>query len=296
MASVREREGTASAVTKKAMTSGKSTFMKLLKNASGLASDAMAQVRGESASASLITTPRNAEDMAFQELEAYLYTQAPMLVTLYNAAAGLAARYKEEAERQRDYALSLRALASVEGTSGGGSVGDGLNWLGVSSFASCTSTYEQACVHAELLVEKLADFVRGNKAVREALEARTEASGELIASAGEVERLRAHITALSNSHSANAAMERAKAEAEQGAALRRSQEAREYYNRAAEALLNDVERLRGGMRMDLQTILLDFTLLQLRTEHTISLSWEQVLGKSLPVPPLNVALAPPVAE
>jgi len=267
----------------KALSTGKNSLVKFFKSAAGVASDAVSQVRGEGATSSL-TSVKNAQDLAFAELEAYLCTQGPLIVTLYNSAAGLAARYKEEAERQRDFAVALRSLASVEGTTGPRTVGDGLNWVGVANYATCTSIYEQACASSELLVEKLADYVRGNQGVRDALEERASASAELVRSSAEVDRLRALITSLGGSHAANAAAEKAKAEAEHANALKRASDARAYHKKACEGLLQDVERMREGLKVDLQGILLDFCLIQLRTEQKISVSWEQILGKGLPVP------------
>ena len=275
MVSVREGTLSASAVAKSALSSTTKTLIKLFKSATVVASEAVAQVRGVPPSTAALSVSRTAEDMCFSELDGYLSAQAPMVVALYNAASGLAARYREEAALLRDFGTALRLLGECEGSGGLGSVGGGLDTLGASVYAVAIAAYEQASCHAEALVETLADHVRGARATREALDARTAASADMLAAAGEVDRAREALGRLPPGGGApNGPQMRQAAEAELAAAQARAGEARAHYNRAAEGLLADVERAREAMRVDLRTMLLDFTAAQLRTEKKLQAAWQ----------------------
>jgi len=272
MASAREGSGSASAVAKSALSSTTKTLMKLLSSAAVVASEAVAQVRGMPPSTAALSVSRSAEDSSFSELDGYLTAQAPMLVALYNAAAGLAGRYREEAALLRDFGTALRQLGECEGSSGQGSVGAGLDTVGAAVYASAIAAYEQASCHTEAMVETLADYVRGNRAAREALDARTAACAAMLGAAGDVDRAREALGRVPPSGPA-APQQRAAAEAEVAGALARAAEARAFYNRAAEGLLGDVERSREALRVDLRTVLLDFTAAQLRTEKKLQAAW-----------------------
>jgi hypothetical protein len=302
MASVREGTLSASTVAKNALNSTAKIVVQLFKSATEVASEAVAQVQGKPPSTSAINVSRSAEDACFSELEGYLSAQAPMVVALYNSAAALAARYREEAQLLVCFADAVSLLGREEtsaraGSGGGGGAGGalgvdngsgaGLVVVGKGLYHWATIVYEQSSCHAEAVVECLADYVRGNKAIRDALDARTAASAAMVGAAAEVDRLKANLQRLGNGGGPSAPQQRAALEQEVGAATARANEARKFYNLAADSLLNDVERHKEAMFTDIKTVLLDFTTAQHRTEAKLLTIWEQIaLSQDIPRPAL----------
>ncbi len=130
----------------------------------------------------------------------------------------------------------------------------------------------------ELFVEKIADYVRGTRAVKECVDARGKASAELAEAVGEVERLRALIVACAASPSPSAAKDKAQAEMDLSIAQKLSADARTFYDKCAAGVIAEVERLRGGMRGDFKGMLLDFIAVQIRTELKLAAAWERVMA------------------
>lgn len=138
-----------------------------------LSTHARTQVRGGGGLASVtagggFTKGSSADDAAFASIESYLLGQAGPLTAVYNAAAALAIRYREQAQLLLDHGAALRSLGSTEGGAFGGS----LSSVGLSTWAASTAAYEQAVQETELFVERLADHVRGLRATKELLEER----------------------------------------------------------------------------------------------------------------------------
>ena len=103
----------------------------------------------------------------------------------------------------------------------------------------------------------------------------------------EVDRLKANLQRLGNGGGPSAPQQRAALEQEVGAATARANEARKFYNLAADSLLNDVERHKEAMFTDIKTVLLDFTTAQHRTEAKLLTIWEQIaLSQDIPRPAL----------
>ena len=70
---------------------------------------------GVSITASLGATKGSSpDDAAFAEVEAYLLGQAGPLTAVYNAAAALAVRYREQAQLLLDHGAALRSLGGTE--------------------------------------------------------------------------------------------------------------------------------------------------------------------------------------
>lgn len=264
------REG--NSATQRTLQSGKKTIVALLKTASSAASDAFASVRG---GPGVVTTSSATQDVAFAELDAYLTAQAPLVALLYNAAANVASRSREQAQLLLEYGQTLRALGGTEG----GAVGASLTSIGTASWAASTTAYEQAVCQTEAFVEKLADYVRDARAIRFTLDERARASRVLSDASSDVDRLRALLTALSSSAAPSAMRDRQAAEAELPGAVRTATDARAYYDKTAASILAEVERTRTNMRADFRAMLLDFTSIQLRTELKLAAAWESIAAK-----------------
>jgi len=281
------REGSRTELVKGVAEEGKKTVLRLVKLASVQVQSAIAQARGAPAPSSAATAGASVsvEDMSFSELEVYLLGQAPLLTALYNEAAAVAVRAREQAQLLLDFGASLRALGQSEGgmaAAPGGppppsSLGTSLVAVGLASWAASTASYEEAVCETELFVERLADYVRGTRAVKEAVESRARASAELAEAQGELERLRAFGVALANSPpTATSGKDKAQNETDMAAAQKASAAAREFYDRAAAGLIGEVERMRGQMRADFKGMLLDLVSVQVRTELKLSQAWTRI--------------------
>ena len=283
MAFARDGNGT----TQRTLESGKKTIVRLLKTAGSVASDALSSVRGSGAHAGAPSSSAT-HNVAFAELEAYLSTQAPLVALLYNAAATLANRYREQAQLLLEYGQALRALGAAEA----GAVGSNLTNVGTACWASSTTAYEQSVCHTEAFVEKLADFVRDARSIRFTLDERARASRQLTAASNDVDRLRALLTALATSAAPNAARERQTAEADMAGAQRAAVDARAYYDKVAASILSEVERMRVNQLVNFRTILLDFVAAQHRTEVKLAAAWESISAKigGKPEPVLAITL------
>ena len=267
------REGAGSRaeqMVKGGMLKSKVVILQLLAGATSLASGALAQARGTPTNTSATGVSASAHDLAFVELEAYFSAQAPLVATLYSACAVLSNRYREQAQLLLSHGSALRDL----GISEGGALGDSVNIAGVASWAASTTAYEQAVCQTETVVERLADLVRAGRAVKEALVERARASAQLTDMSNEVDRLRAHITALTNSPAPNAGRDRAVAEADISVAQRQATEARAYYDKVAQAFLADAARYRAAMTSDFRELLMGLASTQLRTEEKLKSAWE----------------------
>lgn len=216
---------------------------------------------------------KSAEDLSFEELEAYLTHQAPLLALLYTAAAESAVKHREDAQALLDYGAALRAL----GTSEGGGLGTSLTAVYLSTWAASTAAYEQAVQESELWVERLGDTVRGVRAVQEMMGERQRASAALSEALSVVERLRAHITALQASPSPSAATEKGKAEAELTTAQTAVTEARAYYDKVAASVIAETERYRASLNRDFRSMLLDYVAAQQRTQAKLAAAWDKAV-------------------
>lgn len=281
MASVREGNGAA----QRTLETGKKTLVRLLKTASSVAQDAIATVRGGGSTAAA-SVSASTQDVAFAELDAYLSTQAPLVELLHSAAEKLAQRSREQAQLLLEFGHSLRALGTAEG----GAIGANLVNIGTASWAASTTAYEQAVCQSESFVEKLADYVRDARSVRTALDERTRASRVLSEAAGEVDRLRAQLTALASSAAPTAMRDRQACEAELPAATQAATEARTYYGKTVAHVLSEVERRRATMQSDFRSILLDFVSIQLRTENKLAAAWEVMAAKMGGASPAPLAI------
>jgi hypothetical protein len=267
------REGTGSRaeqLVKGGVSGGKKVMLQIFKGASSLASTAYAAALGAPASAAASGVSSSAHDLAFGELEAYYEAQAPLVAALYSAAAVLSNRYRDQAQTLLAHGAALKKLGELEG----GRLGDSLSRVGLAAWAASTVAYEQAVCQTEAFVEKLADAVRMARSVRDATAERRRASAQLGALSNEVDRLRALITALTNSPAPHAARDRALAEADMAAASRLATEARVYYDKVAQAYLAEAGRYRDALTTDARTMLLDFSTIQLRTEEKLAAAWE----------------------
>ena len=268
----------------------KKVILRLFKSATVLASDAYAQARGVQGTV-VSGASASAQDVAFAEVDAYLAAQAPLVATLYSAAAVLANRNREQAQVLLAYGSSLRELGAAERAEAP-AAGDALATVGVASWAASTTSYEQSVCLTEALVEKLADFVRNARAVKDAVAERARASAQLSDVSAEVDRLRALLTALGSSASPNAARDRSVAEADMAAAARALVDARAYYSKVSDALLSEVDRLREAMRTDFRTMLLQFAATQVRSEQKLAAAWESISAKiAVSVPAASAAVA-----
>jgi hypothetical protein len=270
MAIAREGNGAA----QRTLETGKKTLVRLLKTASSVAHDAIATVRGGGSTAAS-SVSASTQDVAFAELDAYLSAQAPLVELLHGAAEKLAQRSREQAALLLEFGHSLRALGTAEG----GSIGTNLTTAGTASWASSTTAYEQSVCHMEAFVEKLADYVRDARSIRTTLDERARASHALSEAAGEVDRLRALLTALSSSVAPTAMRDRQAAESELPAAAAAATAARAYYDKTVASVLTEVERKRTCMKTDFRSILLDFVSIQVRTENKLAAAWEVTAQK-----------------
>ena len=271
------------------MITSKKVILQLLNSASLLASGALAQARGTPTNASATGVSASAHDLAFAELVAYFTSQAPLVGTLYSTFAVLSNRYREQAQVLLSYGTAMRDLGAAEG--GDGALGESVNALGVASWAASTAAYEQAVCQTEVVVERIADLVRAGRAVKEALVERARAASQLTELSGEVDRLRAHITALTNSPAPNAGRDRAVAEADMAGAIKVATEARTYYDKVAQAFLADALRYRTTMTTDFRDMLTNFASTQLRSEERLRVAWEKTtaaLGGVRPVAALAI--------
>lgn len=258
---------------------GKKTVMKFVKTATNAVSSTIHNLRGTAvipSSPSTAGASRSAEDMSFAELETYLLGQAPLLTALYNEAAAVAVRAREQAQLLLDYGASLRALGHSEG----GPVGQALSVVGLASWAASTASYEQAVCETELFVEKLADYVRGTRAVKECIDSRGKASAELAEAVAEVERLRALIVALAASPTPQAAASKAQAEVDLQMAQKASSDARSFYDKCAAGVIGEVERMRSSMRSDFRSMLLEFIATQVRTDLKLASAWDRIAAEA----------------
>jgi hypothetical protein len=253
---------------------GKKQILKLVKTSVIAVQGAIASARGapNASAAGSSSASRSTEDISFAELETYLLGQAPLLTALYNESASVAVRAREQAQLLLDFGASLRALGQAEG----GPLGSSLASVGLASWAASTAAYEQAVCETELFVERLADYVRGTRAVKECVDSRGRASAELAEAVGEVERLRSLIVALGSSPTPNAARDKAQAEIDLQIAQKVSADTRAAYDRVAAGVIAEVERLRVGMRVDFQGMALDFIAIQVRTELKLAGAWERI--------------------
>jgi len=279
MAAIRDASGGASALASKTLDASKKGLVQLLKSATDVTSSAIAQVRGAPApTAATAGVSRTKEDLSFAELESYLAQQAPLLTAMHGAAAASAQRYREQAHALLDFGSSLRALAAAEGAET--PLGGVLGTVGaVGTWSSSTATYEQSVCALEAFVERLNDYVRGCRGVKEAVDYRAASSVALAAALGEVDRLRALSTALANSPAPSAGAERAKAEADLAGAQAAAAAARATYAKAAAGFVEEMIRYREAFRADLRSMLLDLAHTQLRTESKLTQAWDACARK-----------------
>jgi len=282
------REGSRGDQLKGAAAEGKRVVLKALKTAKVLVQDAIAQARGSGggpsggggtsvAPAGGAAAARSAEDASFRDLEGYLLGSAPLVTALYNASAAHALRAREQAQLLLDFGAALRALGQTEG----GALGDSLSAVGLAAWASSTAEYEAAVCATEALVERLADYVRLARAVRETLDARARASADLADALTHVERLKALVASLAHSAAPSAAKDRYAAEAELGEAQRLAAAARVEYDAAAAGVVAEAARARAGQAADVRAMLLDFVTTQVRTELKLAAAWEKSTATTL---------------
>ena len=271
---------------------GKRTVLKLIKTATVQAKAIVAQARGQPqvAVAAAGSGSATVEDMSFADLEQYLLGQAPLVTALYNEAAGVAVRAREQAQLLLDFGSALRALGQSETGAGAGagaaapaaaggvgSLSSSLMSVGLASWAASTAAYEQAVCETELFVEKLADYVRLTRAVKECLDSRARASADLSEATSELERLRAVGVALANGPmTPTSGKDKAQNEIDLQIAQKAAADARAFYDKAAASVLSETERLRANMRLDFRAMLLDFVSIQVRTELKLSQAWERI--------------------
>lgn len=283
--SLREAKGAGAAVvgaaTTAATTAGKNvfSFMKQVANsaAAGVSQVTGGRVGGPSAPGGEgagggggAHKAKSAEDLSFEEIESYVLNQAPLVTALYNRAAGAAVRAREQAQLLLEYGAALRALGAAEGGALGGALAAG----GLAVWADSTAHYEAAVAESELLVERLADVVRGIRAAKELLAERTRSSGALHDALAHVEALRTRLTALAGAPSATAAAARPQVEAEFGAAQVAVTAARDYYNRVAASVITEVDRYRVSLRADFRAMLLDVVHAHARQAAKLQAGWE----------------------
>ena len=214
--------------------------------------------------------PKSAEDLSFEEVEAYVQLQAPLVTVLYNRAAGAAVRAREQAQLLLEYGAALRALGAAEG----GALGGSLSSAGLAVWADSTAHYEAAVAESELLVERLADVVRGIRAAKELLAERSRASGALYEALSAVEAQRARTIALASAPSAAAAAAKPQADADLAAAQVAVTTARDYYNRVAASVITEVDRYRVSLRADFRAMLLDIVHTHARQAAKLQAGWE----------------------
>lgn len=272
------RDGSRNQMVKGVAEKSKRTVLRVIKLATVLAKSAISQARGTGAAPVAVTSTANktAEDAAFRDLELYLLGQAPLLTGLYNAAAATAVRSREQAQLLLDFGAALRSMGQTEG----GALGESFTQVGLASWAASTAAYEAAVCETEAVVEKLADYVRGTRAIRETLDSRSEASAERADCLAEVERLTNLISSLNANPTPQGMKDRAQAETELVEAKKAASEARSEYDSAAAAVVAEVERHRGALLIDFRSMLLDFVTTQVRTEMKLAAAWEKVAGET----------------
>jgi hypothetical protein len=274
------REGSRSDQMKDVAVQGKKQVMRVLKTATVIVKDAIAQARGNAPSSAPASTAssRTVEDSSFRDLEMYLLGQAPLITALYNSSAALALRAREQAQLLLDLGAAMRALGQTET----GALGESLNSVGLACWASSTAAYEAAVCDTEALVERLADYVRLTRAVRETLDTRSRASADLADAITTVERLRSLVTSLSMSTAPSAAKDKYSADTDLSEAQKAAAEARTQYDAGAAAVIMEVDKLRGSMVVDFRSMLLDFVHTQLKTELKLAQAWEKVAALQQP--------------
>lgn len=216
---------------------------------------------------------KSAEDLSFEEIEAYLTHQAPLVAALYNTAAHLATQYRKQAAVLLEYGAALKAFGASEG----GPVGEALTAAGLATWAGSTAAYEQAVEETELFAERLADTVRSMRAMQQMMAERTRASNDLATALSTVEALRAKVTALAASTAPTAGTERMRAESELTTATATATEARAYYDKVAAAVIREVERHKWNLRSELRSMLLDFVVTQQRNAAKVAAAWERAM-------------------
>lgn len=262
---------------------GKKTLLRAVKTMRAVVKDALAG-RGHGAgsggpgSPASSTGGKNPEDLAFRDMELYLFGQAPLLTSLYNSAAAYAVRAREQAQLLLDFGAALKALGQTEAE--GGPAAESFNQVGLAAWASSTAAYEAAVCETEAFVEKLADYVRECRSVRETMEARSRASADRAEALGEVERISALISSLNANPTAQAMKDRMTAESELINAKRIAGEARAEYDNAAQQVVQQVDKMRGAMVGDFRAMLLDFVTIQVRTEVKLAAAWEKVASET----------------
>lgn len=239
--------------------------VRLIKTAAG-AIRSVARGRGES-SAGAAPKGKSTEDISFEEIEAYMLNQAPIVTALYNQAAAQAVRHREQAQLLLEYGGAIRALGSSEG----GALGNALAQSGIALWADSTSSYELSVEESELYVERLADIVRGIRAGKEMLDERTRASSNLADSLAVVESLRARLTALTTSPAQ--AADKSRVENELVAAQSAVTSSRAQYDATAANVIAEVERYRSSLRADFTSILLDLTNIYARMADKHATAW-----------------------
>jgi len=275
-AALRDAKKSTTAMVSHAAAAAGSGVVRALKSAATSISN-VARGRGDSgaAGAGAVRGGRSAEDLSFGELEGYVLQQAPLVTALYNQAAAQAIKHREQAQLLLEYGAALRAL----GTADGGALGNALSQCGAAVWAGSTGAYEQAVAESELLVERIADAVRGIRAAKELLQERSRASAALADSLSVVEHLRARVTALAANPSAGAAADRARLEGELAGAQSAVTSARQYYDKVAASVIGEVERYRAGLRADFRSMLLDLAHCYARSAAKLAAAWEGITAQ-----------------
>ena len=273
------REGNRTEQAQALAAEGTKTIMKIVKSAAIQVKDAISQARGNAATGLASSGSSSVEDMSFSDLEMYLIGQAPLLTALYNESASVAVRAREQAQLLLDFGAAMRSLGQSESAEVGtpSNVGTSTMAIGLASWASSTAAYEKAVCETELFVEKLADYVRGTRSVKECIDSRSKASSELTEARDLLERLRAQSVALASAPpTPTSGKEKAQNEIDLAAAQKTSADARVYYDKCASGVIAETERLRTNMRTDFKMMLLDFVSIQVRTEMKLAQAWEKI--------------------
>jgi sorting nexin-1/2 len=255
--------------------------LKFIKNAQNTIVSTINEVRGHGTgatnhAASGITKGKSIEDDAFLQMEAYLAGQSPLINGLYNQAAAMTIRYREQAQLLLDYGASLRALGTTEAGALGASVGA----VGLSAWAASTAAYEEAIQETECMVEVLANYVRNGKAIKELMEERSRACIEMNLSLNEVERLRTNINLLAQSMDPKAAQTRAGLEYELKNAIQAATSAREYYDKIAINIVDEVELMQKLMHIEFRAMMVEFVTIQTRNNEKIATAWNRIIPET----------------
>lgn len=225
-----------------------------------------------SGSSSGAAMSKSAEDLSFQEVEAYLVGQAPLVATLYNAAAMLAGQYRIQAQLLLEYGGALRSLGAVEG----GALGAAEASAGLAIWGASTVAYEQAAQETELFVEDLADYVRGASAVNDMISERSKASASLADALAHVEHLRAQSGLLQSNPTPANAQKRAVVESELLSAQVAVTDGRAYYDRCAASVIAELERYRAAMRVDFKAMFTRLLSTQARASTKLEKAWSNI--------------------